>query len=59
MAKSLKLKARKFWRLIPTFTEVTGEKLVGRGKRGRGGGGLGQGGGGGLELRYDIPVVIK
>ena len=29
MAKGLKLKARKFWGLIPTFLEVTGEKLVG------------------------------
>ena len=27
----LKLKARKFWDLIPTFVEVTGEKLVGGG----------------------------
>ena len=27
VAKGLKLKARKFWRLIPTFVEVTGEKL--------------------------------
>ena len=26
--KGLKLKVRKFWRLIPTFVEVTGEKLV-------------------------------
>ena len=31
VAKGLKLKVRKFWRLIPTFEEVTGEKLVGRG----------------------------
>ena len=31
VAKGLKLKARKFWGLIPTFVEVTGEKLVGRG----------------------------
>ena len=30
MAKSLKLKYPKFWRLIPTFVKVTGEKLVGR-----------------------------
>ena len=29
MAKGLKLKVRKFWWLIPTFVEVTGEKLVG------------------------------
>ena len=29
MAKRLKLKVRKFWGLIPTFVEVTGEKLVG------------------------------
>ena len=28
MAKGLKLKVRKFWRLIPTFVEVTGEKLL-------------------------------
>ena len=27
VAKGLKLKARKFWRLIPTFVEVTGKKL--------------------------------
>ena len=26
--KALKLKVRKFWGLIPTFAEVTGEKLV-------------------------------
>ena len=29
VAKRLKLKVRKFWGLIPTFLEVTGEKLVG------------------------------
>ena len=29
MAKGLKLKVRKFFGLIPTFVEVTGEKLVG------------------------------
>ena len=29
MAKGLKLKVRTFHRLIPTFVEVTGEKLVG------------------------------
>ena len=29
VAKELKLKVRKFWELIPTFIEVTGEKLVG------------------------------
>ena len=29
VAKELKLKARKFWGLILTFVEVTGEKLVG------------------------------
>ena len=28
VAKGLKLKLRKFWCLIPTFVEVTGEKLV-------------------------------
>ena len=27
--KGLKLKVRKFWGLLPTFVEVTGEKLVG------------------------------
>ena len=27
VAKGLKLKVRKFWELIPTFVEVTGEKL--------------------------------
>ena len=29
VAKGLKLKVRKFWGLIPTFEEVTGEKLEG------------------------------
>ena len=29
MPKGLKLKVRKFWRLIPTFVEVTREKPVG------------------------------
>ena len=29
LSKGLKLKVRKFWDLIPTFVEVTGEKLVG------------------------------
>ena len=29
VAKGLKLKVRKFWRITPTFVEVTGEKLVG------------------------------
>ena len=29
VAKGLKLKVRKFWGLIPTLVEVTGEKLVG------------------------------
>ena len=29
VGKGLKLKIRKIWRLIPTFVEVTGEKLVG------------------------------
>ena len=28
VARGLKLKVRKFWRLIPTFLEVTEEKLV-------------------------------
>ena len=28
VAQGLKLKVRKFWELIPTFVEVTGEKLV-------------------------------
>ena len=31
VANGLKLKVRKIWGLIPTFIEVTGEKLVGRG----------------------------
>ena len=31
VAKELKLKVRKFWGLIPTFVEVTEEKLVGEG----------------------------
>ena len=31
LAKELQLKIRKFWGLILTFTEVTGEKLVGVG----------------------------
>ena len=57
MAKSLKLKARKFWGLIPTFTEVSGKKMVGRGKRERGEEGWGRVGV--VELRYDIPAVIK
>ena len=41
MAKGLKLNVRKFCGLIPTFAEVTEERLVGgRGKvRGGGGGG--------------------
>ena len=30
-AKGLKLKVRKFWELIPTFVEITGEKLLGGG----------------------------
>ena len=29
VAKGLKLKVRKCWRLIPTFEEVTGEKMLG------------------------------
>ena len=29
VAKGFKLKVRKFYRLIPTFVEVTGEKQVG------------------------------
>ena len=29
VANGLKLKVRKFWGLIPTFAEVTEEKLVG------------------------------
>ena len=36
VAKELKLKIRKFWVLIPTFVEVTGEKLI----KGGGEGGL-------------------
>ena len=34
--KGLKLKVRKFLGLVPTFVEVTGEKLVGCGGRGVG-----------------------
>ena len=30
IVKCLKLKARKFWGLIPTFVGVTAEKLIGR-----------------------------
>ena len=30
VAKRLKLKVRKFWGLIRTFVEVTGEKLLGK-----------------------------
>ena len=29
VTKQLKLKVRKFWGLVPTFVDVTGEKLVG------------------------------
>ena len=29
MSKELKLKVRKFWKIILTFVEVAGEKLVG------------------------------
>ena len=29
VARRLKLKFKKFWGLVPTFLEVTGEKLVG------------------------------
>ena len=29
LRKGLKLRVRKFWEPIPTFVEVTGEKLVG------------------------------
>ena len=36
VAKWLKVKARKFWRLMPMLIEVTGEKLEGRGGRGGG-----------------------
>ena len=32
VAKALKLKVREFFRLIPTFIEVTQEKLVGKGE---------------------------
>ena len=34
VVKRLELKVRKFWGLIPTFVEVTGEKLVVGGGRG-------------------------
>ena len=30
VAKGLNRRVRKFWRLIPTVVEVTGEKLAGR-----------------------------
>ena len=33
-SQGLKLQVRKFWGLIPTFVEVTGEKLVGGGLSG-------------------------
>ena len=29
MTKGLKLKVRKFWEVIPTFVDVTGEKVIG------------------------------
>ena len=32
VAKGFKLKVREFYGLVPTFVEVTGEKLVGRGE---------------------------
>ena len=38
MTKALKLKVRKFWRLIPTFVKVTGKTLVGDEEGGRVGG---------------------
>ena len=31
LSKGLKQKVRKFWRLVPTFVEVAGEKLIGEG----------------------------
>ena len=31
VAKGLKLKVSRFWRLISTFVEVTGKRLVGQG----------------------------
>ena len=43
MAKWLKLKFKTFWGLIPTFLEVTGEKVVGVG---------GGGGGGGVKVTF-------
>ena len=39
--KGLKLKVKKFWWLIPTFLEVTGEKLVECGGEGEWQGGWG------------------
>ena len=30
VSKGRKLKVRKFWGLIPTFVEVTGENMVGK-----------------------------
>ena len=41
VAKELKLKIRKFWVLIPTFVEVTGEKLI-------------KGGGGRVDLKISL-----
>ena len=32
VGKGLQLKVRTFWGLIPTFIEVTGEKLIGGGR---------------------------
>ena len=34
VAKELKLKVKNFWRLIPKFVEVAGEKLVDGGRGG-------------------------
>ena len=36
LSKELKLKVKKFWGLIPTFIEVTGETLIAGRKGGRG-----------------------
>ena len=53
MAKVLKLKARKFYGIIPTFVEVAEEKLV------EGGGGWGGGGVGKEKGRIFLPPILN
>ena len=48
VAKGLKLKVRKFWRLIPTFVEVAGEKLL-----------RGWGSGGGVVGTFWTPPILN